>query len=252
MFVQAVPKYNEGEVSYLGYVSSRSPDLMYNKIATVAATTVIGTGIGVGAGSAAGGLGAGPGAGIGFGVGLATGLGIVAAWEITEYITHKATLGAKGAEILAEKFKNDSAIGLECPISYTSMFEEPVTLSTCPTQTFERKELVKVIESSGLCPFTRQPITLHNIREDVSVYGLLIQKCQGITEDGLKAEGYSIEQIKAINLYEKHCKEKLQRFVKNELEFLLKLKLEEKITTDDLIKQIQSLSLAEKGIRAKR
>jgi Zinc-finger of the MIZ type in Nse subunit len=244
-------KYVEGEYTYCSYVSQRSPNQMYDRIAAVATTTIICTAIGAGVGSAAGGIGAGPGAGIGFGVGLGVGVGIVAAWEASDYLKHKKTLTKTGRDILIQKYGANTRIKKECPLTKNAMFEQPVVLHTCPSETFEKKALEKYIEKHGKCPITGMPVKESDIKEDISIYALMIQNCKSITESSLKSEGYSDEQIRGINLFEQHCIEKKAQFVKNETTFLLSAVHDGKLETDDVISKLKEMSLAEKGERWK-
>lgn len=227
------------------YLSDRSPSQMYAKVGTVAGTTLVGAGIGAAAGSVAGGIGAGPGAGIGAAAGFTAGVGIVLAWEYSEFSNHMKSLSEKASEEVHEKFKDACEIGLQCPISYKTMYDRPVMVPTCPNETFEYKDLVETIKTTKLCPMTRKPLTLEDIREDITVYSVGIQCCDKILQDPEKCP----ENRTTYTLYKKHCEKRMKAYVKNETTHLLKKVQNSEATTDEIIAKLQKLSAAEKGKR---
>ena len=236
---------------YSTYVSDLTHGQMFNRVTGVLISTGVGAGIGAACGAIEGGLGAAPGAAIGAAVGLGIGVSVAIAIDITEFISYKSQLTNEAADELTEIFKNSSETGLQCPISFTCMFDIPVRLHTC-NETFERKSLKEWVVKHGTCPITRLPVELSDIRENFTIYGKMIKNTTELLNNKEIISNLSKKQIDGYVLYKEHAQMRMKEFEKNEFKNIMNKAEESVIDYEEASRRLLSLHRAKNGFEIKK
>lgn len=240
-------KINPDAPNYATYVSDLTRGQMFPRVAGILLSTGIGAGIGAACGSTSGGLGAGPGAGIGAAVGLGVGVATVVAIDLTGFVFYKATLTKEAANELSEIFKNSIDNGLQCPISFNTMFDVPACLPTSK-QVYERDELKKWVKLHGTCPMTRIPVKLTEIREYYTLYPKLINKTSELLQNKELTSKISKKQLEGYVLYKDHLETRLSDFEKNEFKNIVAKAEDKRIDYLEASRRFLILHNATKGI----
>lgn len=231
----------KSQVGAKDYLSSLSPKQMCNRTFVVLTSTATGAGAGFIVGSAFPSIGQAAGAGAGAAIGFTAGVASVVTWDVYQFKKWKSQQKNNVVVELYGKIANNLGTSeYICPIT-----KNPITtpVKSPRSSIFYEKEAIEGwITEYGTDPWTKDPLSIDELRVSAAALGGMNRVCQEMIEGKITHSDLTSIEVEGLKALREDCVKNIKNFFISEKDYLAELVKKNELSIQQFVKQMKAFA----------